>query len=428
MEKGTGFEVRTEERQSWGSIAMVWVGSTICVPALMIGGMLGSGLSMGSFLLAIVIGYALICVFMCFMGMLGCDTGLPTALMAAGALGEKGAKYIISTILAVSCIGWFGIQAAVCGASFAAMFGDITGIFIPVWASSVIWGIIMLVTACFRFTGLKWLNKIAVPLLLAVLAYTMFFTVSAGGLESLRGYVPAAPIPFVSGVSMAVGSFVVAAAISGDFCRFAKSRGDVIKSSVIGVLPAGLAILIIGAFLSITTGSYDISVILASSGLPVIGLIALILATWTTNVSNAYSGGLSLSVLLGQDEQKSRITTAIAGVVGTVLAAAGIMNAIQGFLSLLTAFVPALMGTLIADYWIMGKGQVENFRIRTGFYGPGVLSFLAGALVACVTGGTFAAIPFLAFLNIPFLVGPVNGIVVAIVVYILAETAVGKKS
>ncbi len=426
MKKISGFEIKAEERQRWGSIAMVWIGSVICVPALMIGGMLGSGLSLGNLVLAILLGYALICVFMIFMGMLGCDTGLPTALMASSALGEKGAKYIISAILAISCIGWFGIQAAVCGASFSSMLGDMTGVMIPLWLSSVLWGMIMLLTACFRFSGLKWLNKIAVPLLAIVLAYTLIDTLINGGMSALIDYTPSSPISFVSALSATVGSFVVAAAISGDYCRFAKSRADVVKSSIAGVLPAGLAILLIGAILAICTGTYDISAVLSSSGLPLVGLIALILATWTTNVSNAYSGGLSLSVLLGQDEKKSQLTTAIAGIIGTILAAAGILNSIQGFLSLLSAIVPALIGTMIADYWILGKGSAENFRMREGFYAPGLISFLAGAFIACVTGGTFASIPFLSFLNFPFFIGPVNGIVVAMLVYLILAKA-GKK-
>lgn len=428
MKKITGFEIKAEERQSWGSITMVWIGSMICVPALMIGGMLGSGLSLGTCILAIIVGYALVCLFMCFMGMQACDTGLPTSVMASGALGEKGAKYIISTILAISCIGWFGIQAAVCGASFSSMVGDMTGLAIPVWLSSVVWGIIMVLTACFRFTGLKWLNKIAVPLLGIVLAYTLIYTLTTGGAAVLSGYAPAAPMPFVSAVSLTVGSFVVAAAISGDFCRFAKNRNDVVKSSIVGVLPAGLVVLMIGAILAICTGSYDISVFLSSAGLPLIGLIALILATWTTNVSNAYSGGLSLSVLLGQDEKKSQVTTAVAGIIGTVLAAVGILNSIQSFLSLLSAIVPALMGVLIADYWILGKGNIDRFEMREGFYGPGVISFLAGAFVACMTGGTFAAFPALAFLNVPFFIGPINGIIVAMVLYIIIQSVAGKKS
>ena len=427
MKTITGFEIKTEERQRWGSIAMVWIGSVICVPALMIGGMLGSGLSLGNLVLAILLGYALICVFMIFMGMLGCDTGLPMALMASSALGEKGAKYIISAILAISCIGWFGIQAAVCGASFSSMLGDMTGVMIPLWLSSVLWGMIMLLTACFRFSGLKWLNKIAVPLLAIVLAYTLIDTLINGGMSALIDYTPSSPISFVSALSATVGSFVVAAAISGDYCRFAKSRADVVKSSIAGVLPAGLAILLIGAILAICTGTYDISAVLSSSGLPLVGLIALILATWTTNVSNAYSGGLSLSVLLGQDEKKSQMTTAIAGIIGTILAAAGILNSIQGFLSLLSAIVPALIGTMIADYWILGKGSAENFRMREGFYAPGLISFLAGAFIACVTGGTFASIPFLSFLNFPFFIGPVNGIVVAMLVYLILAKAAKKE-
>ncbi|MBQ7114369.1 MAG: cytosine permease [Clostridia bacterium] len=428
MSKQNSFEIKAEERQSWGSITMVWIGAMICVPALMIGGMIGAGLPLFESALAIIIGYVLVCVFMSFMGMHACDTGLPTAVMAGSALGEKGAKYIISTILAISCIGWFGIQAAVCGSSFSSMIAGMTGLNIPVWLSSVVWGIIMLLTACFRFSGLKWLNRIAVPLLGAVLAYSLIYNIASGNGVALVGYQPAAPIGFVTGISLTVGSFVVAAAISGDYCRFAKSRKDVVKSSVLGVLPAGLVVLMLGAILAICTGSYDISVFLSTAGLPLIGLVALILATWTTNVSNAYSGGLSLSVLLGQDEKKSQVTTAIAGIIGTILAAVGILNSIQGFLSLLSAIVPALMGVLIADYWIIGQGKVENFKIRDGFYAPGVIALIIGALVACMTGGTFATIPFLSFLNLPFFIGPINGIVVSLIAYVLIEKAAAKKA
>ena len=427
MKKPTGFQIREEERQSWGSITMVWIGAMICVPALMIGGMIGAGLSLGMAALAIFIGYALICVLMSFMGMHACDTGLPTAVMAGGALGEKGAQYIISTILAISCVGWFGIQADVCGSSFSSMVESMTGVQIPVWISSVVWGVIMLLTACFRFSGLKWLNKIAVPLLGVVLLYALIDNFISGRAAALNGYQPAAPISFVSGISLTVGSFVVAAAISGDYCRFAKSRGDVVKSSILGVLPAGLVVLLLGGILAICTGSYDISVFLSTAGLPLLGLIALVLATWTTNVSNAYSGGLALSVLLDQDEKKSQLTTAVSGVIGTALAAAGILNSIQSFLTLLSAVVPALIGVMIADYWILGKGKLERFAVREGFYAPGILAFLAGALVACVTGGTFASIPALAFLNVPFFIGPINGIAVSLILYILLVKATGNK-
>lgn len=413
------FEIKAEERQSWPAIALVWIGAMICVSSLMVGGMLGNGMTLGTCMLTVLIGYGIVCVYMSFMGMEGCDTGLPTAVMAGSALGSKGGKYVISVILAIACIGWFGIQAAVCGASFSSMIGTMTGINIPIWISSVCWGIIMVSTACFGFKGLKWLNYIAVPLLIAVLIYGVVIAVIGNnGLDTIAFYAPEAPLSLLSGVSLTVGSFAVGGSIAGDYCRFAKSRTDVIKSSVLGVLPSGLLILLIGAVLSIVTGQYDISVILTAAGVPAIGLIALIAATWTTNVTNAYSGGLSLSILLGLDERRSRICTAAAGTVGTILSAIGIMSKFEAFLTLLCALVPAFVGVMIADYWILGKGKKENFRIRSGVYVPGMLAFIIGAFVACLTSGTFTYFPAVAFLNVPFFIGPINGILISMVLFI----------
>ena len=195
------------------------------------------------------------------------------------------------------------------------------------------------------------------------------------------------------------------------------------KSSVVGVLPAGLFMLITGALMSIVTGRSDISAILASLGVPFIGLVALVLATWTTNVTNAYSGGLALSNLLGFDEGRFKVTTGIAGGIGTLLAAFGLLNVFESFLSLMSALIPALAGVLIASYWVVGAGRRENFHIRSGFSWTGVVSYVVGALAACITGGTFAGFPALVrvlpFLNVPFFVGPVNGIVISLVLYVI---------
>ena len=446
QEKATGFEIKPEQRQSWGSIAMVWAGGMICVPCLMIGGVLsGGGLSISQIIASILIGYGLICLYMIFIGMQACDTGLPVSVMASGALGEKGAKYIISLLLAIACIGWFGIQSAVCGASFASMIGSMTGWNIPVWLSSVVWGAIMLTTACAGFKGLKYLNYAAVPLLVAVCLYGVWAGMSQNdGFAKLQAYDPANSMGMVFGISMVVASFALGGVISGDYCRFAKSRGDVIKSSVVGVVPAGLFMLLIGAVLSLVTGQYDISAILASVGVPAIGLVALVLATWTTNVTNAYSGGLALSNLLGFDESKFKITTGIAGGIGTILAAMGLLGKFADFLGLMSALIPPLAGVIIANYWIVGGGKKENFHVRSGFSAAGLWAFGTGALTACITGGTF--VPFLnmaypptaegvstipsglAWLSTPFFVGPVNGIVVALVVYVIVSKILPEKT
>ena len=433
---GSGFEVDESHRQSWLSIAAVWAGGMICVPCLMIGGVLaGGGLSLGEMLASILIGYGLICVYMIFIGMQACDTGLPVSVMASGALGEKGARYIISILLAIACVGWFGIQSATCGSAFANMLASMMGTEATpamVTVCSLIWGVIMLATACAGFKGLKWLNYVAVPLLVIVCLYGLVAgIVKNDGGAAIANYAPEASQGMVFGISMVVASFALGGVISADYCRFAKSRGDVVKSSIVGVIPAGLFMLLTGALMSIVTGEYDISAILASLGVPFIGLVALVLATWTTNVTNAYSGGLALSNLLGFDESKFKITTGIAGGIGTLLAAFGLLNAFQGFLSLMSGRIPPLAGVLIAAYWIVGKGKKENFKMRPGFSAPGVISFLVGAVLACITGGTFANFPGLVaalpFLNTPFFVGPVNGIIVSLVLYVLLSKIIPEK-
>lgn len=404
------YEIRDDERQSWLSLAMIWTGSMICIPCLMIGGVLGTGLSLVQVVLAVLVGYGIVCAYMCLVGMESCDTGLPTVSMASGVLGTKGAQFIISLMLAIACIGWFGIQSAVCGESFSTMVSSMSGIDIPVWASSIFWGIVMLLTAAYGYKGLKILNYVAVPALVIVLAYAMILAFLSGGLEAVVSFQPTSRMGFIPAVSMVVASFALGGVISGDYSRYAKSRGDVVRSTLLGVFPSGMVMMLIGSILSIVTGQYDVSLVLAAVGVPALGLVALVLATWTTNVTNAYSGGLSMSNLFGFGEDRFRITTVIAGAIGTVLAAVGLLSRFEAFLNILSALIPPIAGVMIGSYWIVGKGRRENLVAKEGWYWPGIVAFAIGAVVAYITGNV-----------VPVLIGPVNGIVVSMLLIVVFE-------
>lgn len=406
------YEIRDDERQSWLSLAMIWTGSMICIPCLMIGGVLGTGLSLVQVVLAVLVGYGIVCAYMCLVGMESCDTGLPTVSMASSVLGTKGAQFIISLMLAIACIGWFGIQSAVCGESFSTMVSSMSGIDIPVWASSIFWGIVMLLTAAYGYKGLKILNYVAVPALVIVLAYAMILAFLSGGLEAVVSFQPTSRMGFIPAVSMVVASFALGGVISGDYSRYAKSRGDVVRSSLLGVFPSGMVMMLIGSILSIVTGQYDVSLVLAAVGVPALGLVALVLATWTTNVTNAYSGGLSMSNLFGFGEDRFRITTVIAGAIGTVLAAVGLLSRFEAFLNILSALIPPIAGVMIGSYWIVGKGIRENLVEKEGWYWPGIVAFAIGAVVAYITGNVA-----------PVLIGPVNGIVVSMLLIVVFEKA-----
>ncbi|WP_010255596.1 cytosine permease [Treponema primitia] len=407
--KVTAFKIDESQRQSWVSLAAVWIGAMVCVPCLMVGGYLSMGFPISSIVICVIIGYGIICAYMCFMGMQGCDTGLPTVSMASNALGEGGARFLISLLLAVACIGWFGVQAAVCGSSFSSMIASATGVVIPNVVSGIFWGVVMLLTAMFGYNALKYLNYIAIPALILVLGYSFYAAVIRGnGLQLILDYKPAQPMTIVAGINLVVATFAVGGVISGDFSRYARNRKDVIKSNVIGVFPAGLVMLLLGAACSIVAGEYDISKILVALGLPAFGLIALILATWTTNVTNAYSGGLAVSKILGLDEKKFKITTGIAGGIGTILGAVGIIDRFVSFLGIITSFIPPVAGVVIAAYWIVGKGKKENFTSIPGVNWAGMIAFILGAAIAFITANVA-----------PFFVAPINGIVISIAAYII---------
>ena len=58
----------------------------------------------------------------------------------------------------------------------------------------------------------------------------------------------------------------------------------------------------------------------------------------------------------------------------------------------------------------------------------GVAALVAGMLCALLTSGTFAAITGLAWLDFSFFIAPVNGLVIAIVVYVMAYKLSGQMS
>ena len=108
-----------------------------------------------------------------------------------------------------------------------------------------------------------------------------------------------------------------------------------------------------------------------------------------------------------------------------VLAVGGILGQFEAFLTVLSACGPALAGVMVADYWLVRKGRPANVRVPDGVSAAGVAGLACGIAVALVTGGTFALVPGLEALDLPFFVGPVNGIVVAMAAYALSYRLTG---
>ena len=80
-------QVPDSEKKSWPSIAFIWAGNVICVPALMVGAMVSAGLNFKESILAMFIGYGIVVALMMLIAAQSAQTGRPTVIAVSRALG-----------------------------------------------------------------------------------------------------------------------------------------------------------------------------------------------------------------------------------------------------------------------------------------------------------------------------------------------------
>ena len=327
-------QIQPNEKRSWWSIAFIWVGTMICIPMLMVGGIFGGVLTMGSIFWATLIGFAICCTMMILGGIVGSDTGLNATMCSTRAFGMTGANFTMALVIFICEAGWFAVQTATCAVAFNTLLFHL-GVEFPFWLSCVIWGVVMFITAVY---GVKWmavLNYIAVPLLVLLCAYGGIHSINTAGWGNIASAVSENLMPLPAAISTVIGLFALGATCNADYTRYCKTRSDVVKATLIGVMPAALLMIMVGAIMSIGTGNYDVAAMFAGLGLPIVAMLVLILATWTTNTGNAYMSGLAACKMFSIKDSKRPLVTMICGVLGVIMAIAGLADFLNTYISIL---------------------------------------------------------------------------------------------
>ena len=96
METTTLTEVPMEERKSWISVAFMQAGIMICVPSLLLGGILAGAMPLHLAIISGIIGYIIVIVLFSLMGIIGSDLGVPTCMKTLVGFGKKCSRSIIS--------------------------------------------------------------------------------------------------------------------------------------------------------------------------------------------------------------------------------------------------------------------------------------------------------------------------------------------
>lgn len=373
--------VSSQKNLNWLGLLTIWFGGVVSVPALLIGSSLVAGLSFFDALLAGVIGFSVVCIFMCLESVAAVDTRLSTVQLASSSFGKTGANILIGLVVGISCMGWFGVQVGIAGSSFSKILDIYFASKISPVICSIIFGILMMLTAVLGIKYLKYLNYIGVPAKILLLIFGVVISFQGKSFSTITNYHPPTSMAFLTAIGLSIGFIAVGGVISPDYARFAKTKKDVILGSIFGLLPAALTLFAVGGILAILQNTYDIVEIFSKFGYPAMALAILIIATWTTNVMNAYSSGLAMNQLLHFSVEKRYLSTIISGLIGTALAAFGILGNFMSFLGFLTTTVPPIAGVLISDYWL---AKTYNARSSKAFNWKGLLSWLFGVVVMLV--------------------------------------------
>ncbi len=339
-------------RQSLWSITIVRVGAMATISQFIIGASLGFGMTFWQAFWATMLGSVILQVISFLLGYAGAKEGLSTSLLSRWTGFGRYGSSIIGAIIAISCIGWFGVQNSV----FAEGIVQATGGKLSLSAAATITGLDVTVLVIFGFKLLSITATIAVPAFLLAVGYGTYQVLNEHAITDLVASMPAGePLSMGVAATMVAGGFIIGAIITPDFSRFAKSGKDVLWMTLIGIFVGELGINMIAVLMALAARTNDVvSIMMQTSGW--LGALVVVFSTVKINNLNLYSSSLGFTNIFDSVfhiKLNRGMVTLIIGIIGTILSVLGILDRFVDFLVLLGVLIPPVAGIMVVDYFVL---------------------------------------------------------------------------
>lgn len=349
-------------RKHWFLIAIQRFGQTSALSQFVLGSTIGFCLKFWQAFWAVTLGAVVLEVVCIFVGIMGARQGLNTSLLARwSGFGSSGAA-LVGLACMLSLVGWFGIQS---GVSATGLYNIWHGI--PIWVWSIVFGLLITVICVVGFNGMQWVANITVPLFLILVASSVIVELTKHNVSALiSSPPPGAAMSIPAAATLVAGGFMAGATITPDMSRFNRKASDVVKQTLVGITLGEYLICMSGVLLAHACKTADVTEIVIGSVGP-IGIAIIVLGTAKINDWNLYASGLGvvnfIDVVFGKKTPRL-VVTAILGIVGSVLAAVGILGHFTGFLNVLACVFPPIIGIEVAEYFFVKKWrpQLEEGR------------------------------------------------------------------
>ncbi len=410
--------VPDEAKQPFWKILFIRIGAICCVSQLMLGAALGFGMTFFDAFLATMLGSVLLQVVSWALGTAAAKEGLSTSLLSRWAGFGKGGSALFGGVVAISMVGWFGVQNAVFGQGMSTIVGftDFLGdLEYPIWA--IITGIGITLLVVFGIKAIANFATIFVPIFIAVVFYATWVILQDHTLAELVTMAPpGAALSLGAATTMVAGGFIAGAICTPDYARFLKGGTQVFWMTLIGTFIGELGMNLLAVMLAHATGTENVvDLMMATSG--IIGVIIVVASTVKLNDINLYSSGLGLMTLINalfnKSVKRNTIIWAL-GIVGTILSVIGIINYFTDFLVLLGVAIPPVAGIMVIDYYVLRRSRkrLDDSRAK-GELPTKVENWNPIALVCWLAGFAVGEITSIMNIGIPGL----NSLILAGVLY-----------
>ncbi|MBV4368492.1 cytosine permease [Erwinia phyllosphaerae] len=411
--------VPESSRVSFFSVAIVHMGMLTALDQFMLGAVLGDSMTLSAALTAILVGSLLFGLITFGFGYIGMKEGLSGSLLARWCGFGRTGSALIGVVVAISLLGWFGIQNAIFAKSLSTAFSSV----LSFQTAATISGLFLTTLVAFGFKALRFTARIAVPVFVALIAWISWQTLATDHVHALAVVTPGKEMLSVNaGITLVVGGAILASLMTPDLTRYSRKGSHVFGVTLATIILGEFIINGLAIFIARKLNTGDVmSIITLASGTA--GLFAVIFSTLRVNDLNLYSSALGIINAvesLSGIKLKYRHVTLLLGVLGTTLSVLGILDHFVDFLNLLGVIVPPALGVMLTEYFWLKKyslplrldrhdGRLPEETIFTGW--PAIIATLLGGYVG---------------LNVLWGVSTINSFIVACVGYVVLETLAEK--
>jgi NCS1 family nucleobase:cation symporter-1 len=357
QEEGYSIQPAKKRIFTFFDLFAIWLGAGISIAEFWAGALLTPALPFLHAILVIIIGHIIGNLVMAAIAIPGYQTGLPTMVLARGALGIKG-SFLPSGLNYLQLIGWTAIMLIVGAKAMDVVFHG----YYYVWI--VLLGLIVTAWAFVSPSIWKKLEKVAAALLLALSIWLTYVTLTRFSMEELFHYETTKEIGIMLALDLVIAMPLSWAPLIADYARFSKSKGIAFWGTYIGYFISSSLFYFIGSLTNAAIGEADPISIIASYGVGIPAMLIIMFSTATTTFLDVYSAAITFKNIKPAASAKKQIV--IVGLAGIIIALLLPMEKYESFLLLIGGAFVSLTAIMIADYFIIKKKYDADELLKEG--------------------------------------------------------------